>query len=71
MKSSHTLLQTAGGLFTGIEDTYTESGNSTTITNKLATTSLQVQKIWTNDRNNVYGTVRIQTKPARPGRPAS
>ena len=46
----------SGGLFTGIEDTYTESGNSTTITNKLATTSLQVQKIWTNDRNNVYGT---------------
>lgn len=43
----------SGGLFTGIEDTYTESGNSTTITNKLATTSLQVQKIWTND---VYGT---------------
>ena len=46
----------SGGLFTGIEDTYTESGNLTTITNKLATTSLQVQKIWTNDRNNVYGT---------------
>ena len=46
----------SGGLFTGIEDTYTESGNSTTIINKLATTSLQVQKIWTNDRNNVYGT---------------
>lgn len=46
----------SGGFFTGIEDTYTESGNSTTITNKLATTSLQVQKIWTNDRNNVYGT---------------
>lgn len=46
----------SGGLFTGIEDTYTESGNSTTIMNKLATTSLQVQKIWTNDRNNVYGT---------------
>ncbi|MBS6355925.1 hypothetical protein, partial [Oscillibacter sp.] len=46
----------SGGLFTEIEGTYTESGNSTTITNKLATTSLRVQKIWANDRNNVYGT---------------
>ena len=45
-----------GGIFAGVEDFYTESNNSTVITNQLATTSLKVQKVWANDRNNAYGT---------------
>ena len=45
-----------GGIFAGVEDFYTESNNSTVITNQLATTSLKVQKVWANDRNNDYDT---------------
>ena len=45
-----------GGIFAGVEDFYTESNNSTAITNQLATTSLKVQKVWANDRNNAYDT---------------
>ena len=45
-----------GGIFAGVEDFYTESNNSTVITNQLATTSLKVQKVWANDRNNAYDT---------------
>ena len=45
-----------GGIFAGVGDSYTESNNSTVITNQLATTSLKVQKVWANDRNNAYGT---------------
>lgn len=45
-----------GGIFAGVEDFYTESNNSIVITNQLATTSLKVQKVWANDRNNAYDT---------------
>lgn len=45
-----------GGIFAGVGDSYTEYNNSTVITNQLATTSLKVQKVWANDRNNAYDT---------------
>ena len=41
-------------LFTGVTGDYATSTSE--LTNQLATTSLKVQKVWANDRNNAYGT---------------
>ena len=41
-------------LFTGVTGDYATSTSE--LTNQLATTSLKVQKVWANDRNNAYDT---------------
>lgn len=43
-----------GSLFTGVTGDYATSTSE--LTNQLATTSLKVQKVWANDRNNAYDT---------------
>lgn len=58
----------SGGLFTGIEDTYTESGNSTTI---IRRPRCRCRRFGRTTGTTSMAPVRIQTKPARPGRPAS
>ena len=54
MESEYFTYTVNDSLFTGVTGDYATSTSE--LTNQLATTSLKVQKVWANDRNNAYDT---------------